>query len=87
MRRFHKVLIANRGAIACRIIRTLRKMGIGSVAVYSDADRHALHVEQADEAVHLGPAQAPLSYLNTEKIFQACEATGDRKSTRLNSSH
>ncbi|MBN8729869.1 MAG: urea carboxylase [Acidobacteria bacterium] len=76
MRRFHKVLIANRGAIACRIIRTLRKMGIGSVAVYSDADRHALHVEQADESFHLGPAQAALSYLNTEKIFEACEATG-----------
>jgi urea carboxylase len=76
VRRFHKVLIANRGAIACRILRTLRKMGIGSVAVYSDADRHALHVEQADESFHLGPSQAALSYLNTERIFAACEATG-----------
>jgi urea carboxylase len=60
---FQKVLIANRGAIACRIIRTLRRMGIASVAVHSDADRHALHVEQADEAYPIGPAPAAESYL------------------------
>ncbi len=73
---FTKVLIANRGAIACRIIRTLRKMGIASVAVYSDADRHSLHVAQADEAVHLGPSPAPQSYLDAGKILAAAKATG-----------
>ena len=73
---FTKVLIANRGAIACRIIRTLRKMGIASVAVYSDADRHSLHVSQADEAIHLGPSPAAQSYLDTDKILAAAKATG-----------
>lgn len=73
---FTKVLIANRGAIACRVIRTLRKMGIASVAVYSDADRHSLHVAQADEAVHLGPSPAAQSYLDVEKILAAAKATG-----------
>src|ERR1700733_13619275 len=73
---FKKVLIANRGAIACRVIRTLRKMGIGSVAVYSEADKHALHVTMADEAVLIGPAPAAQSYLASEKIFAAAKQTG-----------
>ena len=73
---FSKVLIANRGAIACRVIRTLRRMGIASVAVYSDADRHSLHVTQADEAIHLGPSPAAQSYLDAEKILAAAKATG-----------
>ena len=73
---FSKVLIANRGAIACRVIRTLRRMGIKSVAVYSDADRHSLHVAQADEAIHLGASPAAQSYLDVEKILAAAKATG-----------
>ena len=72
---FTKILIANRGAIACRIIRTLKKMGIASVAVYSDADRHSLHVAQADEAVHIGPSPAAQSYLDAAKIIAAATAT------------
>jgi urea carboxylase len=73
---FHKVLIANRGAIACRIIRTLRKMRIASVAVYSEADRHSLHVEQADEAICIGPAPAAQSYLSISTILEAARNTG-----------
>ncbi len=73
---FDKVLIANRGAIACRIIRTLRRMGVKSVAVYSEADRHSLHVRMADEAVEIGPAPAAQSYLRAEKILDAAKATG-----------
>jgi urea carboxylase len=73
---FRKVLIANRGEIACRIIRTLRRMGIGSVAVHSDADRHSLHVLQADEAVRLGPAPAADSYLKADRLIEAASATG-----------
>jgi len=73
---FTKVLIANRGAIACRIIRTLRRMGIASVAVYSDADRHSLHVSQADESIHIGPSPAAQSYLDTDKILAAARSTG-----------
>src|SRR3954467_13709903 len=73
---FTKVLIANRGAIACRIIRTLRRMGVGSVAVYSEADAHSLHVEQADEAICIGPATAGESYLRTDKILEAARASG-----------
>ena len=73
---FSKILIANRGAIACRVIRTLKKMGIASVAVYSDADRHAMHVEQADEAFHLGPAPAAQSYLLGDKIIAIAQQCG-----------
>jgi urea carboxylase len=73
---FTKVLIANRGAIACRVIRTLKKMGIASVAVYSDADRHSLHVSQADEAIHIGPSPAAQSYLDADKILAVAKATG-----------
>ncbi|WP_072395860.1 urea carboxylase [Hyphomicrobium sp. CS1GBMeth3] len=73
---FKKVLIANRGAIACRIIRTLDRMGIASVAVYSDADRHSMHVAQARESVAIGPAPAAQSYLNTDAILAAAKATG-----------
>ena len=73
---FSKVLIANRGAIACRIIRTLRRLGVGSVAVYSDADVGSLHVSQADEAVRIGPPAAAASYLNVEAILAAAKATG-----------
>ncbi|MEO6379454.1 MAG: biotin carboxylase N-terminal domain-containing protein, partial [Caulobacteraceae bacterium] len=73
---FSKVLIANRGAIACRIIRTLRKMGVGSVAVFSDADAGSLHVAQASEAVRIGPAPAAQSYLDVAAILAAAKATG-----------
>jgi urea carboxylase len=72
---FRKVLIANRGAIACRVIRTLRKMGVGSVAVYSEADRHSLHVEQADETVCIGPPPAAQSYLSIPAILKAARET------------
>ena len=73
---FRKVLIANRGAIACRIVRTLKGMGVGSVAVFSDADVGSLHVSQADEAVRIGPAPAAESYLNIEAVLAAAKATG-----------
>ncbi len=71
-----RVLIANRGEIACRIIRTARRMGIATVAVYSDADRHALHVSQADTAVHIGPSPALDSYLRIDKALAAARETG-----------
>ena len=73
---FKKILIANRGEIACRVIKTARRMGIKTVAVYSDADAQAMHVEMADEAVHIGPSQAAQSYLLIDKIVEACKATG-----------
>ncbi len=73
---FTKILIANRGEIACRVIRTARRMGIATVAVYSDADARAPHVRLADEAVHIGPSPAAESYLRPEKIIAACKATG-----------
>ena len=78
---FRKVLIANRGEIACRIIRTLRRMGIASVAVYSDADRYALHVLQADEAVHVGPSPVIESYLCEDKLIRAAHAAAPRPFT------
>jgi len=73
---FKRILIANRGEIACRVIKTARRMGIESVAVYSDADKDALHVEMADTAVHIGPPQAAESYLVIDKIVAACRASG-----------
>jgi propionyl-CoA carboxylase alpha chain len=73
---FTKILIANRGEIACRVIRTARKMGIKTVAVYSDADKDARHVELADEAVHIGAAPSRESYLQADRIIEACKKTG-----------
>jgi propionyl-CoA carboxylase alpha chain len=73
---FKKILIANRGEIACRVIKSARKMGILTVAVYSEADKDALHVELADEAVLLGPAPSRESYLVADKILAAAKQTG-----------
>lgn len=73
---FDKILIANRGEIACRVIKSARKMGIKTVAVYSDADRNALHVQMADEAVRIGPPASAQSYLLQDRIIQACLDTG-----------
>ena len=73
---FDKILIANRGEIACRVIKTARKIGITTVAVYSDADKNALHVEMADEAVHIGPPPANQSYIVIDKIMDAIRQTG-----------
>ena len=73
---FKKILIANRGEIACRVIKTAKKLGIQTVAVYSEADRDALHVELADEAVLLGAAPSRESYLVADKIIEACKRTG-----------
>ncbi|MRX50068.1 DUF2118 domain-containing protein [Paracoccus sp. S-4012] len=73
---FRKILIANRGEIACRVIKTARKMGIATVAVYSDADRDALHVRMADEAVHIGPPPAAQSYIVIDRIMDAIRQTG-----------
>jgi len=73
---FKRILIANRGEIACRIIKTARRLGIETVAVYSDADKDALHVEMADSAVHIGPPQASESYLRIDKVVAACRESG-----------
>ncbi len=73
---FNKILIANRGEIACRVIKTARKMGIGTVAIYSDADRQALHVEMADESVHIGPPPANQSYIVIDKVMDAIRQSG-----------
>ena len=73
---FNKILIANRGEIACRVIKTARKMGIKTVAVFSDADRHALHVQMADEAIHIGASPATQSYIDIEKVINAAKSSG-----------
>ncbi len=81
---FQKVLIANRGAISRRITRTLKKLGVGSVAVYSEADAHSLPVVEADEAVLLGPSPVAESYLKVERILEAARQTrGDGHSPGL----
>ncbi len=73
---FDKILIANRGEIACRVIKTARKMGIATVAIYSDADKNALHVKMADEAIHIGPPQANQSYIVIDKVMDAIRTSG-----------
>ena len=73
---FDSLLIANRGEIACRIIRSARALGIRTAAVYSDADAGALHVRMADESVHIGPSASAESYLVIDKIIDACKQTG-----------
>src|SRR6516162_3262116 len=73
---FKRILIANRGEIACRIIKSARRLGIETVAVYSDADRDALHVEMADSAIPIGPAPAAQSYLVIDNIVAACQESG-----------
>ena len=70
------LLIANRGEIACRVIKTAKKLGIKTVAIYSEADRNSLHVKQADKAVFVGPSAAPQSYLKVKKILKAIEISG-----------
>ncbi len=76
---FKKILIANRGEIACRVIKTAKKMGIQTVAVYSDADRNALHVKMADEAIHIGPPPANQSYIVIDKIMERSGRPGPRR--------
>ena len=73
---FSKILVANRGEIACRVFRTAKRLGIKTVAVFSDADRHSMHVAAADEAVHIGPAPVAESYLRGDRILEVAAATG-----------
>ncbi|HNM46085.1 MAG TPA: biotin carboxylase N-terminal domain-containing protein, partial [Candidatus Sumerlaeota bacterium] len=73
---FRKVLVANRGEIALRVIRACRELGIATVAVYSEADKYSLHVHAADEAICIGPAPGSQSYLNVARIISAAEVTG-----------
>ena len=73
---FKKILVANRGEIACRVFKTAKRMGIKTVAVYSDADRNSKHVKMADEAVYIGPSPSAQSYLVADKIVEACRKTG-----------
>ena len=73
---FNKILIANRGEIACRIIKTAKQMGVLTVAVYSDADKDSLHVHMADEAVYIGPSPSRESYLLGDKVIAAAKQTG-----------
>src|SRR5262245_1071742 len=73
---FKRILIANRGEIACRVIRTAKRMGIATVAVYSDADEDALHVAMPDQALRIGPPPAAQSYLSIEALIAACRQTG-----------
>ena len=73
---FSKILVANRGEIACRVFKTAKRLGIGTVAVHSEADANALHVEMADEKVFIGPPPANQSYLVIDKIIEACKETG-----------
>jgi len=72
---FKKILIANRGEIACRVIKTAKQMGIKTVAVYSEADKESVHVRMADEAVYIGPAEANKSYIVIDKILEAIRKT------------
>lgn len=75
-KRIEKILVANRGEIACRIMRTAKRLGLRTVAVYSDADSHSLHVKSADESVRIGPPAARSSYLNASSIIEAAIRTG-----------